>query len=235
MMKLPIRRSLWVFGGGAALAILAGSIAFAAIPGPDGTISACYKEANGQVRIVNANSLCDPSEVSLSWNQQGPQGIQGIQGLQGIPGPSLAGPSGAGVSATVFSQTCADVTVLELPVVLTRPATIQAYGSVPMVAFFDEYAELSFQLDAELVSGATVVARLEGSRVWAQVKDEDRDFFVMADDSVLAGPLLDGSSVYTVPTGSHTLRFVMNHLHGSCGDESQVSGGNMLSYQAFYQ
>ena len=40
---------------------LAGGIAWAAIPGPGGVIQGCYKENNGQLRVVDTVNDCLPS------------------------------------------------------------------------------------------------------------------------------------------------------------------------------
>jgi hypothetical protein len=71
--------------------VLAGGIAYAAIPAANGTITACYK-ANGSLRLIDAEAgqACSSTEQALLWNQTGPQGAQGIQGPegpQGVPGP----------------------------------------------------------------------------------------------------------------------------------------------------
>jgi len=88
------RRDLITAAAGALVAtVLAGGVAWAAIPGPGGVIQGCYKENNGQLRVVDTASDCLPSELALGWNQQGlkgdagPQGEQGLQGEQGIQGP----------------------------------------------------------------------------------------------------------------------------------------------------
>jgi collagen triple helix repeat protein len=91
-------------------------VAFGAIPGASGVISACYDKQSGQVRIYDGAGGtpkgCGKTEAPISWNQQGPKGDtgppgpqgpagpQGIQGSQGPQGPvgatGPAGPSGAG-------------------------------------------------------------------------------------------------------------------------------------------
>ncbi|MGI9658200.1 MAG: hypothetical protein ACR2OD_04775 [Gaiellaceae bacterium] len=70
--------------GAAALALSAG-LAFAVIPGGDGTIQGCYN-ANGNLRVVDEAADCNPNETPLAWSQTGPQGEQGVQGEQGIQG-----------------------------------------------------------------------------------------------------------------------------------------------------
>ncbi len=73
----------------AALAIVAavvtGAAAYAAIPGDDGTIAACYGKGSGIVRIIDAEAgqTCRASENAVNWNQQGVQGPPGAQGPAG--------------------------------------------------------------------------------------------------------------------------------------------------------
>lgn len=81
--------------GGACTALVVAGVSLGAIPGSNGTISACYAKANGVLRTIDveAGAKCDANkERTLSWNEQGLQGPQGIpgpvgpQGTQGLPG-----------------------------------------------------------------------------------------------------------------------------------------------------
>jgi len=55
-------------------------------------IYACIKKVNGQARIVSTPSECLPSEVSVQWNQVGPQGPTGPTGPTGLTGqPGVLG------------------------------------------------------------------------------------------------------------------------------------------------
>ncbi len=76
------------------MVIFAGITCFAA----DNIIYGCYKKVNGQLRIVKDPGQCRPAEVSIFWNQVGPQGPPGPQGPQGPPGsqgpPGPQGPEG---------------------------------------------------------------------------------------------------------------------------------------------
>jgi type VI secretion system secreted protein Hcp len=78
-------------------------IANAAIPAADGTITACYSDADGAVRFVNSSDECvknpdgRPTETSIVLNQKGPQGLQGPAGAAGPQG--AAGPPGAAGAA----------------------------------------------------------------------------------------------------------------------------------------
>ena len=59
-------------------------------PGQPGVIYGCYKQVNGQLRVVRGPGQCLPSESPIYWNQvgpQGPPGPPGPQGPQGPPGP----------------------------------------------------------------------------------------------------------------------------------------------------
>lgn len=75
--------------------------ALASIPGPDGTISACYAR-NGEVRIIDSTASCRARETAIRWNQQGiqgPAGRDGRDGAAGATGPvGPEGPAGAGMT-----------------------------------------------------------------------------------------------------------------------------------------
>ena len=83
------------------IATLSG-IAYAAIPGSDGTVRGCYATTNGillgiphskgDTRLVDEGEACRSYEKAVSWNQQGPLGDTGAQGPQGDTG--LQGPTG---------------------------------------------------------------------------------------------------------------------------------------------
>lgn len=74
-----------------ALVAVAAGVAYAAIPGTDGVISACYAKG-GDLHVIDADTgaQCKSSETALSWNQVGPQGPAGPAGPKGDPGPSDA-------------------------------------------------------------------------------------------------------------------------------------------------
>jgi hypothetical protein len=82
--------------------VVAGGIAYAAIPGADGVISACRLNGIGTLRVIDADAgqTCTRFETAIDWNQvgpQGPTGEKGEKGDQGDPGPP--GPAGPGYSA----------------------------------------------------------------------------------------------------------------------------------------
>ena len=89
------KRRLLVVGALLGVGCLAAGIAYAAIPGGDGTIQGCYTKAGGGLRVVDSASQCRGFEVPISWNQKGPKGDQGIPGAVGTPGtPGGQGPKG---------------------------------------------------------------------------------------------------------------------------------------------
>ena len=70
----------------AALFIAVGGFAFAAIPGPDGVIHACYKKRGGALSVVAGGKKCPRGTRALSWNQLGPTGPKGPKGANGTKG-----------------------------------------------------------------------------------------------------------------------------------------------------
>lgn len=88
---IGIAAAVLVASGGAAFAT--GSIS--AIVGADGVIHGCYKEQNGQLRVVAAVEACGPSERPIQWSEGGPAGPAGATGTKGEPGaPGAQGPQG---------------------------------------------------------------------------------------------------------------------------------------------
>ena len=78
--------------------IIGTGVATGAIPGADGTITACYKAKGGAVRVIDSDSgaNCVSDEVKLSWSQRGPAGPAGPKGDKGDPGPQ--GPAACDAS-----------------------------------------------------------------------------------------------------------------------------------------
>ncbi|MEA2125854.1 MAG: hypothetical protein QOI80_2636 [Solirubrobacteraceae bacterium] len=79
-----------------AVVLSASGFAAAAIPGSDGTITACYKKTKGALRVVDAGKRCAKREKRLAWSQTGPAGPRGAAGADGARGPTgAAGGNGA--------------------------------------------------------------------------------------------------------------------------------------------
>lgn len=87
-------------GAAAALvaSVLAGGIAWAGIPDAGGVINGCYQKVQGQLRVIDPGTDdCRPSEIAITWSQQGTQGEPGAPGRDGADGRD-------GVSATVVPE-----------------------------------------------------------------------------------------------------------------------------------
>src|SRR5438552_2831741 len=84
--------------GAAVASVLAGGIAWAAIPGAGGVIKGCYQKNEGLLRVIDpATTACLTSEVPIAWN------ARGIGGARGEPGP--AGANGRnGVDARIEQE-----------------------------------------------------------------------------------------------------------------------------------
>jgi hypothetical protein len=91
------RDLLGAAAGAVAASVLAGGIAWAAIPGAGGVISGCYQKNEGQLRVIDsATTACRSSEIPISWNAQG---VHGATGEPGVPGRNgVDGRDGAGVA-----------------------------------------------------------------------------------------------------------------------------------------
>jgi hypothetical protein len=82
-----------------AAVIAVAGVAYAAVPGGDGTIHACYDTVSGQLRIfdpeTNSPKACGAKEQEVAWNQDGQPGPAGPAGPDGPAGPTgPAGPKG---------------------------------------------------------------------------------------------------------------------------------------------
>jgi len=95
------KRDLLSAAVGAVVAtVLAGGIAWAAIPGAGGVINGCYQNVEGQLRVIDPGTTsCRDSEVAIVWNEQGVKGDKGDKGDPGVPGrDSAAGRDGTSVT-----------------------------------------------------------------------------------------------------------------------------------------
>ncbi len=83
------------------VALVAAGLASAAIvfaqSGDSNIINSCVNPHSGEIKIVGANQQCNPNQVALEWNQQGPAGPQGDPGPAGPQGPQ--GPAGPGAES----------------------------------------------------------------------------------------------------------------------------------------
>jgi hypothetical protein len=72
-------------------------------------IHGCYQKSDGQLRVVAEGTSCRPSELAVSWNQQGPIGPSGPSGPPGAAGATgPAGPPGISGYTVVHVHTAAN-------------------------------------------------------------------------------------------------------------------------------
>jgi Collagen triple helix repeat (20 copies) len=78
-----------------ALGFALGGFAVAAIPGPDGVITACFKTKTGALRVIDEEKRCASGERRIAWNERGPRGPEGEKGPKGERGKDgKPGPKG---------------------------------------------------------------------------------------------------------------------------------------------
>jgi hypothetical protein len=95
-----------------ALVIAIGGVSWAAIPGSDGVIKACYNNQGGGLRVTDTDpdmktiEPCNPdSETPIDCNRQGPAGPSGPSGPQGPQGPAGSnGQNGNGNDSQVHGM-----------------------------------------------------------------------------------------------------------------------------------
>jgi type VI secretion system secreted protein Hcp len=106
--RLPTSRTAKIALPTVAALGVGGAFAAAAIPGPDGTITGCYKADGGQagnLRVVDDGAACAKGETRIKWNQKGVPGEPGKTGAQGPTGPQ--GPAGASDALLVGGEALA--------------------------------------------------------------------------------------------------------------------------------
>ena len=87
-------------------------------------IEACVNPGGGNLRLVDATTVCHANEVRIQWNVQGPAGPAGPAGPPGPPGPSSAG-------GPPFVWACLPATIANLGSVL---GTIDVFNPGPSTA-----------------------------------------------------------------------------------------------------
>jgi hypothetical protein len=77
-------------GTGVVALAAATGLAIGAIPDSAGVIHGCYTKTGGKLSVIDteAGKSCKKNQISLNWNQTGPQGPPGQTGLPGPTGPS---------------------------------------------------------------------------------------------------------------------------------------------------
>ena len=82
--------------------LAAAALALGAVPGPDGTIGACFITNETAARFVDDSAQCRQGESFVKWGQQGVKGDAGPAGAAGAAGsPGAAGVSGGAAGYAV--------------------------------------------------------------------------------------------------------------------------------------
>jgi hypothetical protein len=146
-------------------AITAGGVAYATIPGSNGTINGCYEKRAGALRVIDADAgaKCTSSEMPISWNQQGqrgptgatgaqgPMGAQGSKGDTGSTGPQgptgPAGPAGAPGPSDLYDANQRETVTLtpsyqSIAQLSLPPGTYFVSGNVQLESLADEANDL---------------------------------------------------------------------------------------------
>jgi len=103
-MSAGLRRVLPLF---VLFVLLSASVALAANPP---VIEACVNSGNGDLRLVDAATVCHSNETRVTWNvagSPGPAGPAGPAGPTGATGP--AGPAGADAGGPPYVWACGPV------------------------------------------------------------------------------------------------------------------------------
>lgn len=74
-----MKRKLLAIGVIALVGVLAGSVAYASIPGPDGVIHGCRENNLGLITVIDSAATCPTGWTSVNWNQTGAPGISGYE------------------------------------------------------------------------------------------------------------------------------------------------------------
>jgi hypothetical protein len=158
--------------GGAIAVVLAGGVAWAAIPGPGEVIQGCY-DSGGNLKVVPALP-CPKGYTPLQWNQQGPPGPPGSQGVPGTPGTPGADGSDA---ASAFTGRVDGALIFGNvpPTEITRYA--EPNGSSEHVHLLEENTRTHLSPNATIVASDLVVkALMSGSG--------DTATFTLRDDGI---------------------------------------------------
>jgi hypothetical protein len=91
-----------------AVAVVGTTLAVAANPTSNRTITACVKRSTKKMRLASSSNRCKKGERKLSWSQRGPSGAAGTPGTPGTPGQD--GAAGADASNTSKATVAAEAT-----------------------------------------------------------------------------------------------------------------------------
>jgi len=183
----------------AAAGLVAGGIAYAAIPDGGGAINGCYWNKDGTLRVIDtaAGQSCDAKkETAISWSHTGPQGIAGPAGPQGIAGaigaagpvglqgpPGIEGPVGPSNAYTNYGENQDITPVLTRTVasVTVPPGSYTLSGSIDIIPI-DTDSD-----DPTLASCRFVGSNVHGHLALADVEHDVGDTMPIIGDATVTG------------------------------------------------
>jgi hypothetical protein len=139
-------KRFWIVVAIAVVTGVTAVVANAAIPGPGGVITACYKNNDGSLRAIDAAiESCKNNETALTWGQTGPQGPQGAQGPQGPQGPQgETGPQGEPGPASNNSAAMATVPLSDVPVDAAVTLRAGTYFIIGVAEYYSDDSSSGF-------------------------------------------------------------------------------------------
>ena len=176
-------------------------------------VTACVQKSTGSLRLVDSANQCKIGETPLS--------------LSTPVGSSQRGSVGEGGNTTgLISCGPSEIVPLTLPIVLTEPSTILAFGNAGLQRQGPNTAQFEFEVFAELLSGGFAVA-------WRLSPYGFIDPGSIANASGVSGPLLSSQTgdIYTAAPGSYTLRLRVRLFGASeCNVPFRTIGDSQLSF-----
>ena len=250
MSSLRTRRGLGFIAAALVLSGVGATVASATLSASGKTIHACERRSTGSLRIVRAGHACKKGEAALHWGVvgpagpagpkgatgsqgatggQGPQGAQGPQGPQGPQGLVGGTVSGAWSSGTFnLSSNCTTVTIKSATFTLPHasPIYVAATASYARTGTSLNSGVMYFELDN---ASSTPVAT--SSEALATVDSDGQRGAISIAALLHSGDIpTAGTSVYTAPAGSYTLKLQGFASDGGCSGTPTLWWPNMTYF-----
>jgi len=174
-------------------------------------VTACAQRSTGDLRLVNSANECRVGETPLTLSTRGDASTSG-SGLES---------GNHSITSCVNSET---VTVT-LPVVLTKPSILLAFGTSNLLRPAANGTEFRFNVRTILVSGSTSIAERTGAATSILPGHA-------SGSGDVSGPMLSFQThdIFTVTPGSYTLQLVVSVFSpGECNIQL-FTGNSLLSF-----
>jgi len=242
-----------------AATLLVGGIAWAAIPGDGGVISACYGKVGGVVRVIDTakREKCIAGlEVPLSWNQQGQKGDPGTPGADGDDGadgvdPTVtqleandancpaggvaitdaAGHTGYVCSAQPFSGTFTSPSG-EYSISVTDNGITMSRGNTAAVRIAGQDIDIVAERDATITIGGNLSTSISGSNLTAIGANSNTTIDGNVSTSVGGGASETVGANLSIEVGGNTSLDTAQDLNVITGDDTQILSGDTAIVQS---